>query len=334
MKKFLAAVLTASAVMSAIIPAYAAEKNVIRVHGINERQINNSIVKDDCTMVPIRDIAESLGLGIIWFNDTKSIVLWNDDFEFRAKIDSAEAEINGKEIVLTQPPCLSGGYTYLPLRNVSEVVNAEVKWDSKTGNIDIYPNGETKEEKIEEYKSNFTFSNDKKVFFSQRQQEWGFENGGNGYCWVCAYAMALTETLENLVTPDMVAEINKKSGSGAFMQHRNIIEEFNVAFTPALDENSQYFKRYESWKGATYINAETDDAAIAALKEALDKNPKGVMVRYTVYPHTLYAVGYSGDEILFNEPAYEDSEAVTFDKTCLKKYNIRDLDFIQAIKKD
>lgn len=331
MKKLTTAILTAAVLISSVSSVFAAENNVIKVHGEIERVIENSIVINDSTMVPIREIADALGLRIIWFSDTRSLVLWNDDFEFRAKIDSTEAKINDKSITLAQPPCLKNGLTYLPLRSVSEVVNAEVKWDSKTGNIDIYPKTESKSELLDGLKEKL--AEGKKIFYSQRQPEWGFENGGSGYCWVCAYAMAMTEALGEVITPDMVAEVNKKSGSGAFMQHGNIAEEFGISFTPAIDETSEYFKKYESWKGATYINAETDEQAVAALKEALDKNPQGIMVRYTVYPHTLYAVGYSGDEIYFNEPAYESSEYVTFEQTCLKKYNLRDLDFIQAIKK-
>lgn len=331
MKKLTTAILTAAVLISSVSSVFAAENNVIKVHGEIERVIENSMVINDSTMVPIREIADALGLSIIWFSDTQSLVLWNDDFEFRAKIDSADAKINDKSITLAQPPCLKNGLTYLPLRSVSEVVNAEVKWDSKTGNIDIYPKTESKAELLDGLKEKL--AEGKKIFYSQRQPEWGFENGGSGYCWVCAYAMALTETLGEVITPDMVAEVNKKSGSGAFMQHGNIAEEFGISFTPAIDETSEYFKKYESWKGATYINAETDEQAVEALKEALDKNPQGIMVRYTVYPHTLYAVGYSGDEIYFNEPAYESSEYVTFEQTCLKKYNLRDMDFIQAIKK-
>ena len=328
MKRLISAALAAALLMQGTA-AFAAEK--ITVHGEIKKTIDNSIVINDSTMVPIRDIAEALGLGIIWFSDTRSLVLWNDDFEFRASVGENEAKINGKDIILTEAPQLKNGLTYLPLRNVAEVVEAEVKWDAQTGNIDIF----TEKTADDDKKQDIAWSPDKKVFFSQKQTEWGFENGGGGYCWVCAYAMALTETLETVVTPDMVAAVNKESGSsGAFMQHAKITDKFNVSFTPAIDENSDLFQRYESWKGATYVKAETDEDAVRDLKEALDKNPQGVMVRYTVYPHTLYAVGYSGDEIYFNEPAYETSENVTFDKTCLKKYNLHDFDFIQAIKKN
>lgn len=325
MKKIISAVL-AAACLTACTHAFAADK--ITVHGQETKTINNSIVKNNSTMVPIREIAEALDLNIIWFADTRSLVLWSDGFEFRAAVDKKEAKINGEDITLTESPCLKNGLTYLPLRNVSEVVNAKVVWDGETGSIDIYKNTPSE-------KANITLSADKKIFYSQKQDMWGFENGGSGYCWVCAYAMALSEALGEVVTPDEVAAVNKESGtSGAFMQHAKITENFDVSFVSVLSESSDYFKSYEPWKGATYLNVSSNEEAVAALKEALDENPQGVMVRYTVYPHTLYAVGYSGDEILFNEPAYENGDYVTFDETCLKKYNLYDFDFIQAIKKN
>lgn len=171
-----------------------------------------------------------------------------------------------------------------------------------------------------------------KVFYSQKQTEWNFKNDGRGYCWVCCYAMAISAATGKTVTPRMVADVNLRKGDDAYMHHADVIAEFGVQFVKALDTNSTYFERYDAAKGATYIKAENDAQAIEAIKEALDRNPQGVMVRYTIYPHTLFAVGYSGNTIYFHEPAYADSDSVSFDQTCLKQYKISDLDFIQVVK--
>ena len=80
----------------------------------------------------------------------------------------------------------------------------------------------------------------------------------------------------------------------------------------------------------------------AALREALLLHPEGVMVRYAGYPHTMVAVAYEGDIILFNDPApstsgaYSDTgkyQAVPFAKTCVaaKGFKLSDITFIQAI---
>lgn len=320
----------------------AEEIKKINVYGEKIIEIDNAILSEGTTMVPIRTLSEALGMELIWFQNTHSIVLWNDEVEIRAKLDEKEAEVNLQKIELSHPPVLVDNLTYLPLRNFSEAISAEVVWDSETGATNVFMKGYTKSDEMAEETDLDVNQNEnlcehlsddfEKIFYSQRNSEWGFENNGNGYCWTTVYAMAITEVLKTSVTPDMIAEINLKKGSGAFTQHGDIIAEYGVRFVPAIDESSIYFDRFEEWRGSTYIKAEDDAAAIAAIKEALDKNPQGVMVRYTIYPHTLYAVGYENDVIYFHEPAYEESSAVTFEETCLKQYKISDLDFMQAIK--
>ena len=98
--------------------------------------------------------------------------------------------------------------------------------------------------------------------------------------------------------------------------------------------------------GGTLINNpdKSDAVAAAAIREALALHPEGVMVRYADFPHTMVAVGYSGDTILFNDPAPTSSSAysetgkyngVPFEKTCVAKkgFRLADLTFIQAISK-
>lgn len=291
----------------------------IMIYGQKNAEISNAVVHNDVTMVPVRSFAESVGMEIIWFEESKTVVLWNDDTEIRAKIGEVSAEIKGENVKLSSAPMIIDGLTYLPMRNFAESINAEVVWNN--GNTDVY---------LASYKPK-TYSDNSggKVFYSQRNSEWGFPNDGSGYCWVCAYGMIISETLGSNVTPDKIAEVT----GGAYVHHGNIMDAFGTKFVKALPDNSPYFDKYESWRGATYIKADSDEETISALKAALDNNPDGILVRYTIYPHTLYAIGYEGDTIYFNESAYKDSANVTFEDTCLKKYKISDLDFIQAIRK-
>jgi len=342
MKKIISALIAGAISLSAFtLPSFAENKNIIKVHGENEGVIENAISLEGSTMVPIRTLSEILGMEIIWLANLQTVVLWNDEIEFRAVINNSEALINNEAINLSHVPVIVDGYTYLPLRNVAEATDAQVVWNPETGDIDVFIK---KKEKAEPQEIKAAENNEEKAqtvydeeikgkpFFSQRQSEWGLENKGSGYCWVCCYAMAISSATGEFVTPEMVKKVNLQKGSGAYVQHHDIITEFDVSFTPAIDEESEYFVKYDSWRGSTYINAETDEEAVEAIKQALIKNPQGVMVRYTVYPHTLFAVGYDEENIYFHEPAYIDSDAVTFEETCLKKYKISDLDFLQAIK--
>lgn len=336
MKNFMKLSLIISMLILSIIHASAEDIKPIYVHGVENVVIDNAITIENSTMVPIRTLAEALGLEVMWLPKTKSVVLWNDETEVRATIDETDIQVNLEKEILSQPPVMIGDSVYLPLRGIAEIIKASVEWNSETGTIDVYMNKDNvKNDKVnlnvlQSGISTYNKNSDK-TFYYQSQSEWNFENNGRGYCWVCSYAMAITRTTGNIVTPSDVAEVNSRSGNGAYMQHSAIAEEFNIAFVPALDEDSEYFEKYDAWRGATYINAEDEVATKEALKEALNKYPQGVMVRYTIYPHTMLAVGYDENDIYFYEPAYEYGEYVTFDKTCLKKYKLSDLDYIQAI---
>ncbi len=314
-----------------------ADEIVINIHKDESSKIENAILIDGTTMVPIRAMAEILDMEIVWLAPSKTIVLFDDNIEFKAIIDKENAYINSEEFKLTKAPVLVDSLTYLPLRSVAEALNTEVIWNNETRETDVYIKKDIEQEKTTESKEITEDTNNnidiKNIFYSQRESQWGFEGNGNGYCWVCCYAMAITSAINKPVTPDMIVKVNKKKGGGAYVQHGDIINTFGVTFTLGVDSSSPYFEKYDAWRGATYLKNSTYDEAINALKAALDKNPQGIMVRYSIYPHTLFAVGYDNDNIYFNEPAYINSKYVTFENTCLKKYNIADFDYIQAVKK-
>ena len=343
MKKVGAVILAAVLSFSAsAVSASDYNYQTVRVHGSVNAELDNALSVNGSTMIPVRALSEILGMELIWLENVQTVVLWNDDTELRAQINNTNAYINSEPVTLSQAPEIIDGYTYLPLRNVAEAANAQVVWNEESNGVDVFVGSraaymdmnvqnlsvDTAGQAATQAQNDVSGG---KVFYSQPQDEWGFANNGSGYCWVCAYAMAISSATGREVTPPRGAAVNERSGSGSYMQHGNVVSEFGVSFASALDESSAYFERYDSWRGATYIKASDDSEAIAAIKEALDKNPQGVMVRYTIYPHTLFAVGYSGDTIYFHEPAYEDGAAVTFDQTCLKNYKISDLDYLQAI---
>ena len=180
------------------------------------------------------------------------------------------------------------------------------------------------------------------TFFFQNQAAWQFPNYGSGYCWTVSYAMLLSDVLGYTVTPVEVADVNEAAGgSGSYCSHWKIANAFGVDFISALDTDSPYYGGRDSNSGGTFVNCSNDYEAIQAIKEALDRNPAGVMVRYNDYPHTMVAVGYEGDTVFFNEPMqisrsyadYSSKECVTFDETCIgaSGISIGDITFMQAL---
>lgn len=334
----------------ASISARAASGMQITVDGTQVELDSPAVIQDGRTLLPIRSIADAMGLSVVWLGEEQTASLWSADTMVRVKIDSNAMDVNGKIVEIDTAPAILYDRTYMPVRAILEAFGAEVIWAD--GNLDIYyatavdtnlteqtvtaaaeETPKAQEPETTEPPVVYTANASGRFFFSQPQNDWGFENGGRGYCWVCSYAMLISNVKGEAVTPADVAAFNmEEGGSGAYMRsHGGIVERFGVEFVAALDESSPYFAKYEDWRGSTYLNITSDEDVIAALKEALDRNPRGVIVRYNGYPHSMLAVGYEGDTIYYDEPAYADGEWIPFEETCLKNYNLSDITFIQAI---
>ncbi len=184
-----------------------------------------------------------------------------------------------------------------------------------------------------------------KAYYFQNQAEFNLPSYGSGYCWATSYAMLMTNVTGLRITPSDVAAINlKKTSNGAYCYHSDIVSEYNLKFVSALPTESPYYGGRDSVSGGTIINNPSKDRAvtIAALKEALTLHPEGVMVRYAAYPHTMVAVAFEGDVILFNDPApsgsstYSDTgryQCIPFEESCIPAKGIafEDITFIQAL---
>ena len=316
--------------------ATAASAMEIRVNDTPIVLESPAVVQDGRTLVPIRPIANAMGLTLVWIGEEQTTSLWNENMMVRLQINSNLMDVNGNKIQIDTPPTILYDRTYMPVRAIVEAFGAAVHWTE--GSLQIqYPAPPVQETPVaasaEAIPAEPAVGRDGKYFFSQPQSDWGFANNGRGYCWVCSYAMLISNVKGQAVTPVDVAAFNmEEGGNGAYMRsHTGIVERFGVRFVPALDENSPYFAKYESWRGGTYLNVTSDADVVNALKEALNRNPQGVIVRYNGYPHSMVAVGYVGDTIYFNEPAYVDGEWIPFEETCLKNYKLADITLIQAI---
>ena len=226
-------------------------------------------------------------------------------------------------------------YTFIPVRYLAEPFGYEISYeqDTKTVNI-LLP----KAVRLAELRDKIRTGSGRypSTFYYQAQEEMGLENNGRGYCWVCSYAMLLSDVTKTTLTPLDIAEINITNGyNGNFMSgHTSIAANFGCRLVPALSENSPYFGGFSTLKkGETDLIIETDQDAYNALREALDNFPQGVIARFEAYPHSMVAVDYDDSDIYFNDPGIKDGEHKTFYETCLKNYSLSDLSYIQAIAK-
>lgn len=311
-----------------------AEDVTVNYDGKKIEFTENSIVLNNRTLVQLRPVAEALGLSIEYATDTGAVIVSNAENVVVFNQDSCIVNVNGVDTFMDVPMMAYNGYSFVPIRNLVEPFGKEIIYNANTNSVIITSNRD-----LSFAFDNFGISTGTKntgfPFFYQSQPDLGFENNGRGYCWVCSYAMLFSGASQKVVTPIEVANYNIEKGySGNYMAgHTLLAKDFGFQLVPALSEDSPYFGGFNlKNRGETTLNVTCDDDVRAALREALDSFPGGVLVRYEGYPHSMMAVAYDDEYIYFNDPGMSSGEYVTFENTCLKRYSLSDISFVQAVR--
>ena len=90
----------------------------------------NPTIMSDRTMVPMRAIFEALGADVSWDDISKTAYAHKDDTNVSIAIDDSRIIKNDSEIALDAPARLIDGYTFVPVRAVSEAFGCSVEWDA------------------------------------------------------------------------------------------------------------------------------------------------------------------------------------------------------------
>lgn len=94
-------------------------------------------------LVPLRGVVERLG-GQIQYDEATRVITGaqpNLEKQFRLRVGSNEALVNGKNQMLDSMPRVVSGVTYVPLRFVSEAMGADVRWDNVKRVVTIMADG-------------------------------------------------------------------------------------------------------------------------------------------------------------------------------------------------
>ncbi len=83
-------------------------------------------------LVPMRAIFEALGADVEWNNDLRNVTGIIEGRQVRLAIGDNTAYVNGVPVSLDVPAVIEGGRTLVPVRFISESLDAEVTWDGKT----------------------------------------------------------------------------------------------------------------------------------------------------------------------------------------------------------
>lgn len=193
---------SAAAASSAVELASTAVKSAITVYVDGEKLALSSspYVKDGITLVPMREIFNSLSATVTWEEKTQTIIGRKDSITITLAIGKKEAVINGKSVKLDTAPVVRGGVTFVPARFIAESLGATVKWDSKTQSVRI----QSKEAKLEE-------------IYNEIEQE---QNNGTKLT-----AAQIVEMYDESV---VLISTNEALGSGVVIDDRYILTNYHV----------------------------------------------------------------------------------------------------------
>ncbi len=87
--------------------------------------------------VPLRTIAENLGASVSWNQGSRLINIKQTAKTIEISLDSGVVMINRQAVAVDVPTLFINGYTMVPLRFVSEALEAKVEWDANSHSIRI-----------------------------------------------------------------------------------------------------------------------------------------------------------------------------------------------------
>lgn len=138
MKKIITGILTAVGVMLMSTAAFAQVSVYIDSEPL--KTDNEPIIENDYTLVPMRAVFEALDAEVRWAAEERAVVAYKGTSVIQMIIDSKTMYLNGTEIELDVPARIINDRTYVPLRAVSENLNAQVEWNGENRTVSITTN--------------------------------------------------------------------------------------------------------------------------------------------------------------------------------------------------
>lgn len=98
-------------------------------------------IHNNRTMLPIRHVAESLGLDVQWIEKTRTVVLTDNTNRVEIPVDTNKIIVNGKVYKNDTKAMIKNNRTYLPIANVARALGLvdgkEILWNAKTQEVEI-----------------------------------------------------------------------------------------------------------------------------------------------------------------------------------------------------
>lgn len=139
MKKIMCLILFFTIVLSVISFGADAQTNDIRIN-FNGKEINMTekpFIEGGRTLVPIRFIAENMGLKVDWNENSKQVLVTSSNTKITLTINENKAYVNEKEIILDTKAIISDSRTYVPVRFIAESMGLKVDWNETSRTIKL-----------------------------------------------------------------------------------------------------------------------------------------------------------------------------------------------------
>lgn len=108
----------------------------------------NPIIKNGSTMVPLRVISEGLKAEVKWDEKNNTVVITKGEKTILVPIGSKKIKLGEKEIEIREPAVEIRGTTLVPIRAISEILNASVGWYDAEQTVTVNDNFNTEKGSI------------------------------------------------------------------------------------------------------------------------------------------------------------------------------------------
>ena len=137
-KAFISFILIVSALLSLLSLNVVADDS-LKIY-VNEQVLQCDVapfIQNGRTMVPMRKIFEALNAKVDWNGNTQTITATKDNTEIILRINNNTIYNNGVAEILDVAPIIVNDSTFVPIRAISQSLNAEVEWLENTHSVYI-----------------------------------------------------------------------------------------------------------------------------------------------------------------------------------------------------
>ena len=117
--------------------AYNGNEFKLSVNGKNLQTSMPPIVFEGYSVVPAREVFESLGAVVDWDGKNRIVKVSYGEKKVLLTIDSTSASVNGRTVTMPIAAKIINDKTMIPVRFVGEQLGWQVNFDSKTDTVEI-----------------------------------------------------------------------------------------------------------------------------------------------------------------------------------------------------